>query len=93
MANGASLEVVSTKTGERHGTWEFGVDLHDNSVLVTCVAEVKGNNWSLIIGTDNGLAGGFVCIYDIKISRVVKTIAFPQKVTFIIVCCSRMLIS
>ncbi|XP_006024566.1 protein ELYS [Alligator sinensis] len=79
---GPQLEVVNSVTGERLSAYRFsGVNEHPPTVLV-----VKEFSWQKRIGLLVGLEeaeGSVLCLYDLGISRVVKAVVLPGRVTAI----------
>ncbi|XP_007433912.1 protein ELYS isoform X1 [Python bivittatus] len=82
LACGPQLEIVSPVTGERLSAYRFnGV----NEQLPTILA-VKEFSWQkrngLLIGLEE-TEGSVLCLYDLGISRVVKAVVLPGRVTAI----------
>ncbi|ETE66734.1 Protein ELYS, partial [Ophiophagus hannah] len=82
LACGPQLEIVSPITGERLSAYRFnGV----NEQLPTILA-VKEFSWQkrngLLIGLEE-TEGSVLCLYDLGISRVVKAVVLPGRVTAI----------
>ncbi|XP_063162122.1 protein ELYS isoform X2 [Candoia aspera] len=82
LACGPQLEIVSPVTGERLSAYHFnGV----NEQLPTILA-VKEFSWQkrngLLIGLEE-TEGSVLCLYDLGISRVVKAVVLPGRVTAI----------
>ncbi|XP_077024661.1 protein ELYS isoform X2 [Tamandua tetradactyla] len=82
LACGPQLEVVNSVTGERLSAYRFsGVNEHTPIVLA-----VKEFSWQkrtgLLIGLEEA-EGSVLCLYDLGISRVVKAVVLPGRVTAI----------
>ncbi|XP_013907786.1 PREDICTED: protein ELYS [Thamnophis sirtalis] len=82
LACGPQLEIVSPITGERLSAYRFnGV----NEQLPTILA-VKEFSWQkrngLLIGLEEA-EGSVLCLYDLGISRLVKAVVLPGRVTAI----------
>ncbi|XP_008266379.3 protein ELYS isoform X2 [Oryctolagus cuniculus] len=79
---GPQLEVVNSSTGERLSAYRFsGVNEHPPVVLA-----VKEFTWQKRTGLLIGLEeeeGSVLCLYDLGISRVVKAVVLPGRVTAI----------
>ncbi|KAM6324531.1 protein ELYS [Aegotheles albertisi] len=82
LACGPQLEVVNSVTGERLSAYRFsGVNEQRPTVRV-----VKEFSWQKRTGLLVGLQeaeGSVLCLYDLGISRVVKAVVLPGKVTAI----------
>ncbi|XP_028903078.1 protein ELYS isoform X1 [Ornithorhynchus anatinus] len=79
---GPQLEVVNSVTGERLSAYRFsGVNEQPPTVLA-----VKEFSWQkrtgLLIGLEEA-EGSVLCLYDLGISRVVKAVVLPGRVTAI----------
>ncbi|KAM9155701.1 protein ELYS isoform 3-T3 [Pangshura tecta] len=82
LACGPQLEVVNSLTGERLSAYRFnGVNEHPPTVLV-----VKEFSWQkrtgLLVGLEEA-EGSVLCLYDLGVSRVVKAVVLPGRVTAI----------
>ncbi|KAJ6664731.1 hypothetical protein lerEdw1_006304 [Lerista edwardsae] len=82
LACGPQLEVVSPVTGERLSAYRFsGVNEQPPTILA-----VKEFSWQkrtgLLIGLEE-TEGSVLCLYDLGISRVVKAVVLPGRVTAI----------
>ncbi|XP_008935120.1 PREDICTED: protein ELYS [Merops nubicus] len=82
LARGPQLEVVSSATGERLSAYRFsGVTEQPPAVRV-----VKEFSWQkrtgLLVGLEEA-EGSVLCLYDLGISRVVKAVILPGRVTAI----------
>uniref|UniRef100_A0A672PEI6 AT-hook containing transcription factor 1 n=1 Tax=Sinocyclocheilus grahami TaxID=75366 RepID=A0A672PEI6_SINGR len=80
LACGPQLEVVHAITGERFSAYCFsGVSEHPPAVLA-----VRNFCWlkrtGLLIGLEEA-EGSMLCLYDLGISRVVKAVVIPGRVT------------
>ncbi|XP_019614124.1 PREDICTED: protein ELYS-like [Branchiostoma belcheri] len=82
LARGASLEVVNTQTGTRQGAWCFGKTQKDPMVSISCVQEYEyQKSVKLVVGLQTGSGRGMVCLLDPNISKVIKAVDIPHKVT------------
>ncbi|XP_054249031.1 protein ELYS [Indicator indicator] len=82
LACGPQLEVVNSVTGERLSAYRFsGVNEQPPTVRV-----VKEFSWQkrtgLLVGLEEA-EGSVLCLYDLGISRVVKSVVLPGRVTAI----------
>ncbi|KAM6084876.1 protein ELYS-like [Theristicus caerulescens] len=82
LARGPQLEVVNYVTGERRSAHRFsGVNEQPPTVRV-----VKEFSWQkrtgLLVGLEEA-EGSVLCLYDLGISRVVKAVVLPGRVTAI----------
>ncbi|NXA32686.1 ELYS protein, partial [Eudromia elegans] len=82
LACGPQLEVVNSVTGERLSAYHFsGVNEQPPNVLA-----VKEFSWQkrtgLLVGLEEA-EGSVLCLYDLGISRVVKAVVLPGRVTAI----------
>uniref|UniRef100_A0A672PEM6 AT-hook containing transcription factor 1 n=1 Tax=Sinocyclocheilus grahami TaxID=75366 RepID=A0A672PEM6_SINGR len=82
LACGPQLEVVHAITGERFSAYCFsGVSEHPPAVLA-----VRNFCWlkrtGLLIGLEEA-EGSMLCLYDLGISRVVKAVVIPGRITAI----------
>uniref|UniRef100_A0A452J7F3 Uncharacterized protein n=1 Tax=Gopherus agassizii TaxID=38772 RepID=A0A452J7F3_9SAUR len=82
LACGPQLEVVNAITGERLSAYRFnGVNEHPPTILV-----VKEFSWQkrtgLLVGLEEA-EGSVLCLYDLGVSRVVKAVVLPGRVTAI----------
>uniref|UniRef100_A0A8C5T427 Protein ELYS n=1 Tax=Malurus cyaneus samueli TaxID=2593467 RepID=A0A8C5T427_9PASS len=82
LACGPQLEVVNSVTGERLSAYRFsGVSEQPPTVRV-----VKEFSWQkrtgLLVGLEEA-EGSVLCLYDLGISRVVKAVVLPGRVTAI----------
>ncbi|XP_028611138.1 protein ELYS [Grammomys surdaster] len=83
LACGPQLEVVNSLTGERLSAYRFsGVNEQQPPVVLA----VKEFSWhkrtGLLIGLEEA-DGSVLCLYDLGISRVVKAVVLPGRVTAI----------
>ncbi|XP_073725317.1 protein ELYS-like isoform X1 [Misgurnus anguillicaudatus] len=82
LACGPQLEVVHAVTGERVSAYRFsGVSEDPPTVLAVrdfCWLKRTG----LLVGLEEG-EGSMLCLYDLAISRVVKAVVIPGKITAI----------
>ncbi|XP_030630795.1 protein ELYS [Chanos chanos] len=82
LACGPQLEVVHAVTGERFSAYCFsGVTEHPPTVLA-----VRDFSWlkrtGLLVGLEEA-EGSILCLYDLGISRVVKAVVVPGRITAI----------
>ncbi|KAL6477244.1 hypothetical protein MHYP_G00130790 [Metynnis hypsauchen] len=82
LACGPQLEVVHAVTGERFSAYCFsGVTEHPPTILA-----VRDFSWlkrsGLLVGLEQG-QGSMLCLYDLGISRVVKAVVMPGRITAI----------
>ncbi|XP_054051729.1 protein ELYS-like [Rissa tridactyla] len=82
LARGPHLEVVNSVTGERLSAYRFsGVNEQPPTVRV-----VKEFSWEkrtgLLVGLEDA-EGSVLCLYDLGLSRVVKAVVLPGRVTAI----------
>ncbi|KAL4623864.1 protein ELYS [Arapaima gigas] len=80
LACGPQLEVVHAVTGERFSAYRFsGTGEHPPTVLA-----VKDFCWlkrtGLLVGLEEA-EGSLLCLYDLSVSRVVKAVAIPGRIT------------
>ncbi|XP_072545033.1 protein ELYS isoform X2 [Salminus brasiliensis] len=80
LACGPQLEVVHAVTGERFSAYRFsGVTEHPPNVLA-----VRDFSWlkrsGLLVGLEED-EGSMLCLYDLGISRVVKAVVMPGRIT------------
>ncbi|KAJ8410297.1 hypothetical protein AAFF_G00202780 [Aldrovandia affinis] len=82
LACGPHLEVVQVNTGERFSAYRFsGVSEH-----APCVLAARDFCWlkrtGLLLGLEEA-EGSILCLYDLAISRVVKAVVIPGRITAI----------
>uniref|UniRef100_A0AAR2JUZ0 AT hook containing transcription factor 1 n=1 Tax=Pygocentrus nattereri TaxID=42514 RepID=A0AAR2JUZ0_PYGNA len=82
LACGPQLEVVHAVTGERFSAYRFsGVTEHPPTILA-----VRDFSWlkrsGLLVGLEED-EGSMLCLYDLGISRVVKAVVMPGRITAI----------
>ncbi|MCJ8737246.1 hypothetical protein PDJAM_G00021870 [Pangasius djambal] len=83
LACGPHLEVVHAATGERFSAYRFsGVTDH----LQPCVTAVREFGWlkrsGLLVGLQED-ESSMLCLYDLGISRVIKAVVIPNRITAI----------
>lgn len=83
LACGPQLEVVHAISGERFSAYRFsGVSEHQPMVL-----SVRDFCWlkrtGLLIGLEEA-EGSMLCLYDLGISRVVKAVVIPGRVSAVL---------
>ncbi|KAF4083758.1 hypothetical protein AMELA_G00120350 [Ameiurus melas] len=81
LACGPHLEVVHALTGERFSAYRFsGVTDH----LQPCVTAVREFSWlkrsGLLVGLQED-ESSMLCLYDLGISRVIKAVVIPNRIT------------
>ncbi|XP_058254932.1 protein ELYS isoform X1 [Hemibagrus wyckioides] len=81
LACGPHLEVVHAATGERFSAYRFsGVTDH----LQPCVTAVREFSWlkrsGLLVGLQED-ESSMLCLYDLGISRVIKAVVIPNRIT------------
>lgn len=86
LACGPQLEVVHAVSGERFSAYHFsGVSEHPPTVLAVrdfCWLKRTG----LLIGLEEA-EGSMLCLYDLGISRVVKAVVIPGRVSAVLFSC------
>lgn len=89
-ANGPRFVVVNLIVGIKVAAWVFGSVYKDDTIKVVCVDEIqtiKSYAPLLLVGINCSLSdSGMLCIFDIKTSRVLRTIQIFNKITCIHVC-------
>ncbi|XP_073725321.1 protein ELYS-like [Misgurnus anguillicaudatus] len=82
LACGPQLEVVHAVTGERVSAYRFSGVFEDPPTVLA----VRDFCWlmrtGLLVGLEEG-EGSMLCLYDLGISRVVKAVVIPGKITAI----------
>ncbi|XP_073072828.1 protein ELYS isoform X2 [Manis javanica] len=82
LACGPQLEVVNSLTGERLSAYRFS-EVNEQPPIVLAVKEFSWQKRAgLLIGLEEA-DGSVLCLYDISISRVVKAVVLPGRVTAI----------
>uniref|UniRef100_A0A8B9FQB7 AT-hook containing transcription factor 1 n=1 Tax=Amazona collaria TaxID=241587 RepID=A0A8B9FQB7_9PSIT len=82
LACGPQLEVVNSVTGERLSAYRFG-GVNEQPPTVRVVKEFSWQKRTgLLIGLEEA-EGSVLCLYDLAISRVVKAVVLPGRVTAI----------
>ncbi|XP_060609923.2 protein ELYS isoform X1 [Anolis sagrei] len=82
LACGPQLEIVNTVTGERLSAYRFSGPNEQPPIILT----VKEFSWQKRTGLLVGLEeteGSVLCLYDLGISRVIKAVVLPGRVTAI----------
>lgn len=77
LAKGPVLQIICTKTQSKISEWIFGNILRDRTIRITCVDEIprkKGSLPLLAIGLQSSVIGGYICVFDIALSKVIRTI-------------------
>ncbi|XP_037678596.1 protein ELYS isoform X2 [Choloepus didactylus] len=82
LACGPQLEVVNSVTGERLSAYRFS-GVNEQPPIVLAVKEFSWQKRTgLLIGLEEA-EGSVLCLYDLGISRVVKAVVLPGRVTAI----------
>ncbi|ELW49539.1 Protein ELYS [Tupaia chinensis] len=82
LACGPQLEVVNSVTGERLSAYRFS-GVNEQTPIVLAVKEFSWQKRTgLLIGLEES-EGSVLCLYDLGISRVVKAVVLPGRVTAI----------
>ncbi|CAH6789579.1 protein ELYS isoform X2 [Phodopus roborovskii] len=82
LACGPQLEVVNSLTGERLSAYRFN-GVNEQPPVVLAVKEFSWHKRTgLLIGLEEA-DGSVLCLYDLGISRVVKAVVLPGRVTAI----------
>lgn len=82
LACGPQLEVVNSLTGERLSAYRFS-GVNEQPPVVLAVKEFSWHKRTgLLIGLEEA-DGSVLCLYDLGISRVVKAVVLPGRVTAI----------
>ncbi|XP_055464922.1 protein ELYS isoform X3 [Psammomys obesus] len=82
LACGPQLEVVNSLTGERLSAYRFS-GVNEQRPVVLAVKEFSWHKRTgLLIGLEEA-DGSILCLYDLGISRVVKAVVLPGRVTAI----------
>ncbi|XP_012499795.1 PREDICTED: protein ELYS [Propithecus coquereli] len=82
LACGPQLEVVNSVTGERLSAYRFS-GVNDQPPIILAVKEFSWQKRTgLLIGLEEA-EGSVLCLYDLGISRVVKAVVLPGRVTAI----------
>uniref|UniRef100_A0A8C3CMQ8 AT-hook containing transcription factor 1 n=1 Tax=Cairina moschata TaxID=8855 RepID=A0A8C3CMQ8_CAIMO len=80
LACGPQLEVVNSVTGERLSAYRFS-GVNDQPPIVRVVKEFSWQKRAgLLVGLEEA-EGSVLCLYDLGISRVVKAVVLPGRVT------------
>ena len=76
------MEVFSSSDGQRLAAWCFGVALKDQQTVITAVTEFTHDNGiKLLVATITpNTEGALLSVFDVKTSRVLKTIEVPYQV-------------
>lgn len=86
LAKGAVLQIISTTSHSKISEWIFGNILKDPTIQITSVAEIarKGGGMPLLaVGLQSNLIGGFICIFDVALSKVIRTIDVKNNVRIV----------
>nr|XP_058924640.1 protein ELYS isoform X3 [Kogia breviceps] len=82
LACGPQLEVVNSLTGERLSAYRFS-GVNEQSPIVLAVKEFSWQKRTgFLIGLEEA-EGSVLCLYDLGLSRVVKAVVLPGRVTAI----------
>ncbi|KAF6073075.1 AT-hook containing transcription factor 1 [Phyllostomus discolor] len=80
LSCGPQLEVVNSLTGERLSAYRFS-GVNDEPPIILAVKEFSWQKRTgLLIGLEDA-EGSVLCLYDLGISRVVKAVVLPGRVT------------
>ncbi|XP_063224167.1 uncharacterized protein LOC134531990 isoform X2 [Bacillus rossius redtenbacheri] len=95
LARGPRLYLASTADGSQADLWTFadvagaGGEAGPTTTEATCVAELApgdgGPARQLLVGLDHNHTTGMVCVYDTRVSRVVRAVHVPGPVTSLVV--------
>ena len=84
LFRGATLEVVNVANGARQASWRFGWRVkQQRPVCITSVAELHIEDGAkLLVGLKelSGSSEGIICLFDPRVSRVIKVIETPYPV-------------
>lgn len=82
LACGPQLEVINTLTGQRLSAYRFS-GVNEQPPIILAVKEFFWQKRTgLLIGLED-IEGSILCLYDLGISRVVKAVVLPGRVTAI----------
>ena len=77
----AILEVMDTRSSQCLSSWKFGEIICDPHAYITCVKEYQyGSSRRLLVGVCYSSSSGLLCILDLHLSKITRTIEIPQKV-------------
>nr|XP_015206993.1 PREDICTED: protein ELYS [Lepisosteus oculatus]XP_015206998.1 PREDICTED: protein ELYS [Lepisosteus oculatus] len=82
LACGPQLEVVSSTTGERLSAYRFSSIGENTPNVLTAKEFCWLKRTGLLVGLEDA-AGSMLCLYDLGISRVVKAVVVPGRITAI----------
>ncbi|XP_021372867.1 protein ELYS-like isoform X1 [Mizuhopecten yessoensis] len=84
ITHGPVVEVVNTKTRDCLASWTFGAILKDSHTSIASVAQYNCNqDFKLLLGVNNSSDNGMLCMFDVGLSKVVKAVEIPHKVTYV----------
>lgn len=84
MANGAHIEVFSSKTGNKLAAHSFETGQRQSTTVITCVAEITTSeiySSLLAIAVHNPLNGGILYIFSVQGARVIHQIDVVDTIT------------
>lgn len=85
QAKGPYLEIRDTKRGSKVGSWTFGCILKDSNTKIVDVKELQKSSGKLAllaVGLNCTISGGFVCLFNIFSSKVIRAIQIKEKVKY-----------
>ncbi|XP_078336668.1 uncharacterized protein LOC111137601 isoform X2 [Crassostrea virginica] len=78
----AILEVMDTRSSQCLSSWKFGEIICDPHAYITCVKEYQyGSSRRLLVGVCYSSSSGLLCILDLHLSKITRTIEIPQKIS------------
>lgn len=83
LVKGSSLEVFSTHSVERYSSWNLSTPTKDFITSITAVTEFRASinpAFRLLISADWGRTNSLLCLYDVKMSKILKAIEFSSKI-------------
>lgn len=87
LAKGPILQIINTTSHLKVAEWIFGSILKDHTLQITCAAEIprkRGGLPFLVVGLQSNIVGGLICIFDVALSKVIRTIDVKYNVRIII---------
>ncbi|XP_052284768.1 protein ELYS-like isoform X2 [Dreissena polymorpha] len=82
IVRGSHLEILDVANSERLAAWTFGKVVSDPHTRVTCVKEFTvGTALKLLVGVCNASPTGLLCLLDVAVGKVTKTVEIPHPVT------------
>lgn len=89
LSKGPVLQIISTASHSKVSEWFFGNVLKDNTIYITSVAEIPRKSAGLpflAVGLHSNIIGGFICIFDVALAKVIRTIDVKYNVSYCRVC-------